>query len=174
MNGEKDVSRAVLLPHAPSSVTSARQRLCSDLRASGLGAARVDDAAKLPHVEKVFLIGVGADWNRLPRDRRKKIVRWAVPGGEELAAAIPTEHVYISIDKDVLDRAFASTNWDHGTMHLEDLLAILQTLIRIKRILGIDICGELPVPPAEAWYYTRQLRLNERTNLSLLESILSA
>ncbi len=134
----------------------------------------VNDAAKLPHVEKVFLIGVGADWNRLPRDRRKKIVRRAVPGGEELAAAIPTEHVYISIDKDVLDRAFASTNWDHGTMHLEDLLAILQTLIRIKRILGIDICGELPVPPAEAWYYTRQLRLNERTNLSLLESILSA
>ena len=73
-----------------------------------------------------------------------------------------------------MDRAFASTNWDHGTMHLEDLLAILQTLIRIKRVLGIDICGELPVPPAEAWYYTRQLRLNERTNLSLLESILSA
>ncbi|TDQ52309.1 ATP-binding protein [Actinorugispora endophytica] len=39
------MSRAVLLPHAPSSVTSARQYLCADLRASGVGRAEVDDVA---------------------------------------------------------------------------------------------------------------------------------
>ncbi|QBI51906.1 ATP-binding protein [Streptomonospora litoralis] len=39
------MSRVVLLPHAASSVTSARRRLCSDLHARGVDSARVDDAA---------------------------------------------------------------------------------------------------------------------------------
>jgi len=39
------VSRVVLLPHAASSVTSGRRRLCSDLRARGVESARVEDAA---------------------------------------------------------------------------------------------------------------------------------
>lgn len=43
--GAVEVSRAVLLPHAPASVTSARQRLSCDLNASGLGCDRADDAA---------------------------------------------------------------------------------------------------------------------------------
>ncbi|MFC7326139.1 ATP-binding protein [Marinactinospora rubrisoli] len=40
-----DVSRAVLLPHVPSSVTAARQRLCADLRARGVRGSVVEDAA---------------------------------------------------------------------------------------------------------------------------------
>ncbi|GAA3730617.1 two-component sensor histidine kinase [Spinactinospora alkalitolerans] len=39
------MSRAVLLPHVPSSVTAARQHLCSDLHDFGVGAPEVDDAA---------------------------------------------------------------------------------------------------------------------------------
>ncbi|MDT0303955.1 ATP-binding protein [Streptomonospora wellingtoniae] len=39
------MSRVVLLPHAASSVTSARRRLCSDLRDCGLDNTKVDDAA---------------------------------------------------------------------------------------------------------------------------------
>ncbi|PSK99342.1 histidine kinase-like protein [Murinocardiopsis flavida] len=39
------MSRAVLLPHAPSSVTEARQHLSSDLHSSGVLDAKVDDAA---------------------------------------------------------------------------------------------------------------------------------
>lgn len=39
------MSRAVLLPHAPSSVTTARQYLCADLRDAGVERAKVDDAA---------------------------------------------------------------------------------------------------------------------------------
>lgn len=135
----------------------------------------VNEAAMLPHVQRAILIGVGAERDLRPREAREKIVLWPGPGkGEELISAIPTEHVYISIDKDVLDRAFAATNWDHGTMHLRNLLEVLQTLIRQKNVLGIDVCGELPVPPAEAWCHTHQLRLNERANLSILESVLCA
>ncbi|MEV2278925.1 ATP-binding protein [Nocardiopsis sp. NPDC049922] len=39
------VERSVTLPHAPVSVTGARQRLCSDLRAMEIGDDRVDDAS---------------------------------------------------------------------------------------------------------------------------------
>lgn len=39
------MSRVVLLPHAASSVTSARRGLCSDLRACGVAPGTVDDAA---------------------------------------------------------------------------------------------------------------------------------
>ncbi len=39
------MARTVLVPCTPSSVTGARQRLCSDLEADGLGAGSVGDAA---------------------------------------------------------------------------------------------------------------------------------
>ncbi|WP_116247936.1 ATP-binding protein [Nocardiopsis sp. FIRDI 009] len=39
------VERSVTLPYAPMSVTGARQRLCSDLRAMDIGDERVDDAS---------------------------------------------------------------------------------------------------------------------------------
>ncbi|WP_082126675.1 ATP-binding protein [Allosalinactinospora lopnorensis] len=38
------MSRPLLLPHAPASVTSARRSLCSALEAAGVSEARVDDA----------------------------------------------------------------------------------------------------------------------------------
>jgi len=133
----------------------------------------VNEAVKLPNVKKVFLIGVDAERELPLREYRDKIVLWPVSGDEgELISAIPTKNVYISIDKDVLDRNFAATNWDHGTMHLRNLLKILRTIIRKKHVLGMDVCGELPVAPAEAWCHTHQLRLNERANLAILESVL--
>ncbi|MDA2806500.1 ATP-binding protein [Nocardiopsis suaedae] len=42
---EDDMARTVLVPYAPSSVTSARQRLCTELEEGGLDAPRVNDAA---------------------------------------------------------------------------------------------------------------------------------
>lgn len=43
-NGSVDVSRAVVLPHAPESVGVARHRLCSDLRESEVAEAAVESA----------------------------------------------------------------------------------------------------------------------------------
>lgn len=62
-----------------------------------------------------------------------------------LVQDIPTEHVYISIDKDVLDKNFAITAWDHGNMQLRQLLTMVREVMRRKTICGIDICGEYPV-----------------------------
>jgi hypothetical protein len=132
-------------------------------------------AARLPHLKQALIVGVCAERNPCPPDPQNKIVFWPNTGEpQNLLSVIPTEDVYISIDKDVLDRAFAVTNWDHGKMHLKELLAALQTLIRQKNVLGIDVCGELPVPPADVWRHADQLRLNEQANLAILQAALCA
>jgi arginase family enzyme len=60
---------------------------------------------------------------------------------EELHARIPTNAIWISIDKDVLRPTDAGTNWDQGEMPLGALLDGLQRLARGKRVLGADLCG---------------------------------
>ena len=50
---------------------------------------------------------------------------------------------YISIDKDVLSREFARTDWDQGTMTQERLFSLLKSIFRATSVLGVDICGEL-------------------------------
>ncbi|MED0687476.1 arginase family protein [Anoxybacillus ayderensis] len=59
-----------------------------------------------------------------------------------IVRAIPTKHVYISIDKDVLRPQDAQTNWDQGTMSLQMLLTYIDYLFRYKHVLGVDVCGE--------------------------------
>ncbi|SEN51066.1 Arginase family protein [Lihuaxuella thermophila] len=130
---------------------------------------------RLPHLRQAVIVGVSREQNLGPLDTQSKIVLWPNAGdAEKLLAGIPTEDIYISIDKDVLDRAHAVTNWDHGNMHLRELLKTLQTLIREKNVLGIDICGELPLTPADIWRYADQVRLNEQANLAILHSVLCA
>lgn len=132
-------------------------------------------AARLPYLQQALIVGVCAERNSGPPDSQGKIVLWpntAEP--QKLLSVIRTEDVYISIDKDVLDRTFAVTNWDHGNMHLRELLVALQALVRQKKVLGIDVCGELPVPPADVWRFADQLRLNEQANLAILQSVLCA
>ena len=51
--------------------------------------------------------------------------------------------IYLSIDLDVLDPEYARTNWDQGTMSLEQLLEICVRAAGNHRLLGADICGGL-------------------------------
>lgn len=80
------------------------------------------------------------------------------------------EPLYISIDKDVLARGYASTDWDQGTMTLDTMKQVLES-IKGTRILGIDICGELPANKCGG---EEDFALNNRTNhvlLSLCENL---
>lgn len=102
----------------------------------------------------------------------------------QLIASLPTNAVWITLDKDVLASEDAATNWDQGGMRLSHLLQAIRTLAASKRILGIDICGEYarPVfsnplkrwearsdqPPAERWSEADLLR-NSATNQALIE-----
>lgn len=88
-----------------------------------------------------------------------------------LLRSIPTEHVYISIDKDVLHPSQALTNWDQGHLTLEDLKYLLQHLFQKKQILGADICGEWPVSPFASFRADAQaaIRKNEKANHNLIQ-----
>lgn len=103
---------------------------------------------------------------------------------QQLIASLPTPAVWISIDKDVLAREDAATNWDQGAMRLSHLLQAIRMLAADKRILGIDICGDYArpgfsnalkrwearsdQPPAERWSEADLLR-NAATNQALIE-----
>lgn len=56
-----------------------------------------------------------------------------------------TEPIYISIDKDVLDTDSARTDWDQGTLSLNEIKHVLHLILKHENIIGIDICGECPV-----------------------------
>ena len=98
---------------------------------------------------------------------------------------IPTDAVWLSIDKDVLDEREALTNWDQGRMPLAALLRIVAAVGAHKRIAGADVCGEFS-PIAHANWLKRwesrtdqpqrsadaaMLARNEATNKELLVAI---
>lgn len=133
---------------------------------------------RLPLLEKVVIIGINPDFlTQIPPQFHHKIsvicnnhYLFEKTGAllQLIEREITTKEVYISIDKDVLDEAFAKTNWDHGTMSLPNLQQLLSMILLRKRVLGIDICGEFPFSsPAEA----REARKNEQANHAILETI---
>lgn len=77
----------------------------------------------------------------------------------------PGKDVYLSVDLDVLGTDYARTNWDQGTMSLEQLCGMLESLRASCNILGIDICGGLtPQKGATA----ADLELNSRAENAII------
>lgn len=75
--------------------------------------------------------------------------------------AIPTDAVWITIDKDVLPEHEAVTNWDQGHMPLAALLAMLHEVGTHKRVLGADVCGEYSSPRHANWLKRIESRLDQ-------------
>ncbi|MFD1957580.1 arginase family protein [Paenibacillus thailandensis] len=128
--------------------------------------------ARLPQLQQVVWVGVHAD--ALPRYSgigSKLIFLPDLRHAGQLLSSLTADDIYVSIDKDVLDEADAVTNWDQGTMRLRQLIMALHELVVNKNIIGMDVCGELRVPPADAWKYAEQIRLNEIANLAILDVV---
>jgi arginase family enzyme len=93
-----------------------------------------------------------------------------------ILASVPTPAVYVSIDKDVLAPQDAVTNWDQGMMTLEELLVALKEISERKRLLGVDICGEMPLDSlelmkAKGWKIVEK---NMRANYEIISLFLEA
>ncbi|WP_321207762.1 arginase family protein [Heyndrickxia camelliae] len=91
-----------------------------------------------------------------------------------ILSAIPTDNVYISIDKDVLNTNEVQTNWDQGVMTVDMLIHYLTSILQFKKVEGVDICGEEKLSPLQAILpdYQTIILKNEKANLKILQSCL--
>lgn len=71
--------------------------------------------------------------------------------------------IYISIDKDVLNKKIVDLTWDQGVIDLENLKYTLNYFIQSKNIIGIDVCGE-----SEVFKYDEIIK-NNYINLEILK-----
>lgn len=84
-----------------------------------------------------------------------------------------TDHpLYISIDKDILNTTSAITNWDQGSLSLENLEKLLILILTKTRVIGVDVCGEYS-EPANVFSAKRASFINSNTNKRLLTLVLS-
>lgn len=137
---------------------------------------------RLPLLRKVVIIGAKENLAVALSDEYKKKVtlftdqctRWdSEKMKNAIFSVIPTGNVYISIDKDVLNKSEAVTNWDQGNMRLTQLMHILQYIMVSKKICGVDVCGEQAHSPADYFRreYIQAARTNEKANKSILETL---
>ena len=91
-----------------------------------------------------------------------KIRRTCLP---EIREPLWPNKVYLSIDLDVLSEEYARTDWDQGTMTLEELVKAIEEIKASSHILGVDICGGL-TPQRGAT--DDDLALNSRTETSII------
>ena len=90
-------------------------------------------------------------------------------GIDDLVAALEGKRVYLSVDKDVLDRTWARTDWSQGTYSLDTLKGWLDRLLRLD-VVAVDVCGGLS--PAQG-AKPQDLRVNGETDVELQEWILT-
>lgn len=109
----------------------------------------------------------GQAWAKLTRICREELS----DGGEEILREFletdPDLPLYISIDKDVLRKEEARTNWDQGELALDQLLKLLELIFEKRKVIGADICGENP-PDTARPISGEDLQINSRTNSELL------
>jgi len=110
----------------------------------------------------------------------------------QVVERLPTQKVYLSIDKDCLRNDYALTNWEEGFLNLDQLLGALRLIKKEKEIIGTDICGDYSYPFCAGRikkiassldhprYYSARGKsprdidsINQATNISILETLLS-
>ncbi|MCX5709488.1 MAG: hypothetical protein NT088_02000 [Candidatus Omnitrophica bacterium] len=133
-------------------------------------------------LKRAFL-GCQIEWNELKGKNPADFML-------SIAKRLPTQDVYVSIDKDCLKEAHSLTNWEEGLMSLAELLSMIRVIKDNLNIEGMDITGDYsPVDitnkfkvllsrldhpkkvPAASIDPASVAQVNEGTNLSILESI---
>lgn len=126
------------------------------------------------------------DWNAL---KNKNIAEFFL----HIIRRLPSNKVYITVDKDCLKTGAALTNWDQGSMPLECLLTMLRMIRDNCDIVGMDITGDYSPVRVDGAFKRAVLWLshpekisasrfagprintvNEETNLRILELLTAA
>lgn len=81
------------------------------------------------------------------------------------------ERVYVSLDKDILSRDYARTDWSQGTHTPDQVKALLRQVWESGvEVVAVDVCGELSVSKGAT---PEDLRINLTTNIDLQKFISS-
>ncbi|CAM3816786.1 hypothetical protein ALPO108162_07390 [Alicyclobacillus pomorum] len=138
---------------------------------------------RLPMLQKVIVVGASKEFeDQIPPHLREKVTLFFYPYAgsleslsHQIVASIPTSTVYISIDKDVLDRTEVVTNWDQGNMTVRHLVGLVSSILTHYKVSGVDICGEYPLSPLGIFSTEsgRVIRKNEQANRIILDSIMN-
>lgn len=116
-------------------------------------------------------------WVRDLRDRTPFLQEVLTIGPDGCPADVPAgwleahrgDALYISVDKDILSRTYARTDWTQGEHTLPQLEGILARLLDAPaRILSVDVCGECPQHKGAT---PEDLRINRETNIELQKFI---
>ncbi|NLM39469.1 MAG: arginase family protein [Firmicutes bacterium] len=134
----------------------------------------------LPLLKQVILIGTADEYAaEIPLMERNRVAVFSQTQLRErpwlkytIARTIPTQAVYISIDKDVLHDTEVFTNWDQGNLTLTELLTILYSLRRARKVWGMDVCGEYESDPLAA--LSSEIRYWAQKNSQVNHALLAA
>jgi arginase family enzyme len=74
---------------------------------------------------------------------------------DHLLSRIKTKSVYLTIDKDVLAREDAITNWDQGCMRIPYLLSLVKEIGQRHPVIGADVTGDYSTPRYSGDLWTR-------------------
>lgn len=75
--------------------------------------------------------------------------------------------MYLSVDKDVLAKEYAVTNWNQGELTLDALERLLSVFLQKSHVIGVDICGEYSAAGGGMPDYAAAEAINEQTNREL-------
>ncbi|MGI6286243.1 arginase family protein [Neomoorella humiferrea] len=137
-------------------------------------------AIELPALKKALLIGPRAlpAGEKIPPQYLTKLIFLPKAYHTTLVRALKEvpPNVYISIDKDVLSPEEVITNWDQGALTLQELLSALREIMRVKNVIGADICGEPYFSPVSILLPSTQkaVRKNSRANAMILKTLMPA
>lgn len=132
-----------------------------------------------PYLEQLILIGPNEkSIEEISPECKKKLVCISMQEieNETIEKELPRIRMelpaYISIDKDVLDRYGARTNWNQGSMSVTTLRRMLSDVFMHQKVIGVDICGECSLSEP-VYQLIKDKKVNRATN-ELLYHFLSS
>ena len=90
-------------------------------------------------------------------------------GIDDMLELVEGHRLYLSVDKDILSRDEARTDWSQGAYRLDALEGWIGRLLE-KEVVAVDVCGELSLSKGAS---PEDLRVNFETNVNIQEFILN-
>ena len=113
------------------------------------------------------VLSCGSWVNRLP-DSCREVLTIGPETKDYPSGWAKGKRVYISLDKDIMSKEYARTDWSQGEYSLKQIEGIIKQVAEEGTITAIDICGELSMAKGAT---PEDLTINRITNTRLLELI---